>query len=142
MAREMEKSRPTAGRCSAAAAASPETDVSEMIRLPHSVRRQRVRMPHKKRGDDENWWNEGRRKKERKPPLFIFLSFPLRRLDNWSKRERSRETSAEHTSLLFFSFFLFFKTNDEVVKLEYAVQSEIEHILGLPMTTAESNDSR
>ena len=87
----------------------------------------------------------GMRDGERKKENHLFSSFFLFPFVVWitGRRESGAEKLARNILLFFFfSFFLFFKTNDEVVKLEYAVQSEIEHILGLPMTTAESNDSR
>ncbi len=76
---------------------SPETrkkkkrrDVNEMIRLPHSVRRQRVRMPSHKRMDK---YIENERGRERETLPF---SLSIRRSDSGEKEgKRKKETSAE-----------------------------------------------
>ncbi len=70
---------------------SPETrkkkrrDVNEMIRLPHSVRRQRVRMPSQKR---MNKYKENERGREREKPFLFLFQFVVRIVEK--KREKEK----------------------------------------------------
>ena len=80
---------------------SPETrkkkkrrDVNEMIRLPHSVRRQRVRMPSQKR---MNKYKENERGRERETLPF---SLSIRRSDSGEKEGKRKKKLARNLLLL------------------------------------------